>query len=359
MQPTLTRRSALTAAALTAVLALGGLPAAQAAPPPGTWTATPAPALTAPSSLHGVAAPDPAHAFAVGMEAGETAPVLLRRVNGVWTRDPAPAGIVPKLVDVAAGSAANVWAVGQRVLDDRVPARAVHWNGRRWKPVELPLLTPMAVSVDGAGKPWVTGVNFNENDGSAVYRRRAGTWEKSLDLPAGTTLSAIAARSPRDVWAGGLASSSTDPTALYHFDGSAWTRVEWPGTWSRWVMQIAPVSAHEVWFYEMPLDPLFSGPALVHWKDGVFTEHKIPAPGSGGLTAQVADPGFLGDITLDGAGGVWLQNNRENAFLHFDGTSWTRVAKPSTPGYLWDLTREPRTGTVWAAGDAGTLLRFG
>lgn len=124
-------------------------------------------------------------------------------------------------------------------------------------------------------------------------------------------------------------------------------------------MEIAPVSAREVWLYEMPLDPLFSGPKLARWKNGAFTEYAIPPAGSGGgLGTLSADPGFLGSLAPDGRGGVWVQTNRGGEFLHFDGADWTRVARPASQGYLWDLAQAPHTRTVWAAGDGGALLRF-
>ncbi|WP_018657302.1 hypothetical protein [Actinomadura flavalba] len=346
-----TTRTLLAATAVT--LAVGLVPGqAAAAPPPGTWTAVPYPALAQPGArLHGITAPGPRTGFAVGTEDGESEPVALRRVGATWTRQALPATAPPNLVDVDARSPADAWAVGQS--PDPATPRALHWNGLRWKTDPLPLPTPIAVSVDSSGRPWVAGTKGGEGDGSAVYRRTGAGWVKSLDLPPGELLDAISARTPRDVWAAG---SGGGTLALHHYDGTAWRAVSYPASWPQWVLQIEQVAADDVWFYVLPMDPMFSGPNLVHWDGTAFTAHRVPR-GAGGVTAAISDPGFLGDLAADGRGGVWVSRNDDGRLHHFDGAAWTSVPNPA-PGQVYDLARVRGTRQVWGAGTSPSILRF-
>ncbi|QKG21979.1 hypothetical protein [Actinomadura verrucosospora] len=362
MRTALARRTAplALAAAVAGTLTGAGLTGtALADAPSGAWTATEITGLTAPA-LYGVTAPGRERAWAVGTQSSASAPLILSYRHGAWTPQAAPAGTAPVLVDVASGGPSNVWAVGQGGGD--ATAKSLHWNGRAWKAVAYPRTQPMAVSVDSRGKAWSVGSN-TDGSGAGVFRRTGGTWtDKGLALTGGGMLDALAARTPKDVWAGGLGSSGD---GLWHYDGTAWTQMDIPGDWPHWVLQIVALSPKDVWFYTLPQDPLFSGPDLVHWDGTAFTVTKTPSP-YGQVRTFAQDVGFLGDIASDGRGGVWLQDSRTAYYRHFDGTAWTDVPRPGggTGGapQVYDLAQAGRTASVWGvgpgAGDRLLIDRF-
>jgi hypothetical protein len=347
------------AAALAGAGVTGMTGTARADAPPGAWTATEVTGPAAPA-LYGVTAPDRGHAWAVGTQSSSSAPLILSYRHGAWTQQAAPAGTAPELVDVASGGPSNVWAVGQGGGD--ATAKALHWNGRAWKAVAYPRPLPMAVSVDSRGRAWSIGSNA-DGSGAAVFRRTGGAWtDKGLALASGTLLDALAARTPKDVWAGGATSSGD---GLWHYDGTSWTQMDIPGDWPHWVLQVAALSPDDVWFYTLPQDPLFSGPTLVHWDGTAFTVTKTPSPYEQ-VSTYAQDVGFLGDIAPDGRGGVWPQDSRTAYYRHFDGTAWTSVPRPANDLGGWpqvyDLAQVGRTASVWGvgpgAGDRLLIDRF-
>ncbi|WP_146778866.1 hypothetical protein [Actinomadura craniellae] len=340
----LVRRTVPLALAGALVTALPGR--ALAEPPPGQWVPAATPALAAPAALHGVTAPNRRAAWVVGSEAGATVPVVLRWNGTAWDRQAVPAGTAPELVDVDARGPANAWAVGQSA--NPADVRALRWNGRAWRAVPYPLAKPLGVSVDSGGTAWSVGCT--ESD-CAVLQRQGGDWVRH---DPGISPSAIAARTPHDVWAGGTGG----PLARY--DGTAWTPVPLPGQWPHWVLQILPLAANDVWVYTLPFDPLFSGPRVLHWDGTTWTEHQPPPPSSLQQVGALADdPGFLGGIASDGRGGLWLQTNRDTYYHHFDGTTWTRVPRtqpiPTRPT-MYGLAQIGNTRSLWAAGHGPTPL---
>ncbi|WP_030172886.1 hypothetical protein [Spirillospora albida] len=346
-----TRRAAtpITLTALATAL-LAATPAAPAAadPPDGAWTST-VPALTQPAALYGVTAPRTRTAWAVGSESDGTVPVVLRWDGSSWTRDPLPPGTAPALMGVSSNGPRNAWAVGQS--SDPADTRSLHWDGRSWKPVPYPLPTPLAVSVDSRGGAWSAGCQTEAD--CAVLKYTGGAWtEQDIGLDP-LPLATVAARTPRDVWAGGSGDAS-DPTALRRFDGRTWQDIDFPTRWPQWILQILPVDRDDVWVLTMPFDPLFSGPTLMRYKDGTWTEHKPPRPAAAAARFTPADPGFLGRIAADGRGGVWFQGNQAAVYQHFDGTAWTSVERALPPGggipSIYELTQVGRGRTVLGVG---------
>ncbi|MGP4022337.1 hypothetical protein [Actinomadura sp. 3N407] len=350
MKPGLVRR--VVPLAVAAVL-VSPIPAFADAPS-GEWRHVQVTGLESPA-LYGVSAPNRGHAWAVGSQASGSEPLVLRWRHGTWTPQSVPEGTAPELVDVDARHPADVWAVGQGGGD--ATAKSLHWNGRTWTAVPHPSETPMAVSIDSRGSAWSAGIGA---DGSKVFRYRAGEWaDQGLTVPSGALLNAIAARTPEDVWVGG-APSSGGGTALWRYDGESWNHMSWPSTWPHWVLQIVPVGPDDVWFYTLPMDPLFSGPELVHWDGSAFTATKTPSPYER-VGTFASDVGFLGDIASDGRGGIWLQDSQSRYYRHYDGATWTNVPRPPAAGwpYMYDLEQIGRTGSLWGAGlGAGDLLNI-
>ncbi|TDC97268.1 hypothetical protein [Actinomadura sp. 7K507] len=310
--------------------------------PPGEWRSIEVTGLQSPR-LYGVTAPNRGNAWAVGTQAGYSEPLMLRWRGGAWRPQAVPEGTAIELVDVDARHPADVWAVGQ----GDTTAKSLHWNGRAWTAVPHPADTPMAVSIDSSGSAWSVG-NYDPV-GGGVFRYEDGEWaDQGLTVPFGFPFNAIAARTPRDVWAGGAA-------GLWHYDGETWQQMAWPYESASWILQIVAVSADDVWFWTLPRGPLFPPPELVHW-DGESVTKTVP-PDHGGMGTFADDIGFLGDIASDGRGGVWLQENRGGRYLHYDGATWTAIPRPGANNQVFDLEQMGGTQSIWSVGlGTGDLL---
>lgn len=359
LNPLLSRRAfGLGGAALvgTAVAGpLGGV-ARAAGPPVGEWVDVPVPPLAGRSHLLGLAAPDPWHVFAGGTENAfevDSRAVMLHRSPRGWTRVAMPEGLIV-VNDVRARHAADVWALaaGQNAQER---TDLLRWNGRRWTTVAGPTGELLqAIDVDRTGGLWATGVS---GDATTVSVRRHGRWTNALSLPQPAGLNAIAAGSASDVWVGGYGESQTGPTALWHFDGTDWTRTPWGGEWAHWILQIEYVAPNDVWFYALEQHPLFPPPMLHHWNGSAFTVHRLPSSDSVGEAHPMSTVGFLGSIAADGRGGLWVSSPFDPAhLLHFDGASWTRTTPP-LGATAYSMARVPHTTTVWAGTQIGTVWR--
>ena len=193
------------------------------------WKRVPTPAPG--GVLLAVAASSPTHVWAVGYRGGTPSKTLVLRWNGTsWKHlaSPNPAGTAAANLNVLDGVTAinrhNVWAVGYDASVTNGPRNTLieHWNGRRWKHVPSPnpgdsngtlgnILAGVAAS--SASNVWAVGQY--ESAGSGVLTLTArwnGTAWKQVPSPnpsvAGFTanyLYAVAAASPDNVWAVGVA----------------------------------------------------------------------------------------------------------------------------------------------------------
>jgi len=140
--------------------------------------------------------------------------------------------------DVSASSPTDAWVVGQR-WDQ---ALALHWNGTSWRSVTTPeVRTPTLHSVVDLGPTdaWAVGTTYASVSGAgpshAIIEHWDGTRWSLAALPAlaaQSTLDAVSASGPSDVWALGWAGarSGQERTLLLHYDGSRWSLVSSPAT---------------------------------------------------------------------------------------------------------------------------------
>jgi hypothetical protein len=329
------RRGSLVAAALIALLGLSA-PAAGAAPTSARRCApsksdTPLNPSSRESVLTGVSVVSSCDVWAAGyyQKAGERDRSLIEHWNGArWTRSPSPnlggKNSDNQLADIAAVSRNNVWAVGQYRRHPQGISKSVivHWDGSAWRHFPTP----------------------------HVGDRVAQDW-----------LSAISARSPRDIWAIGRTLGAQSGPYVLHFDGETWSIIAQPlsDKYDPFLVAVAPVSATDVWVvgyaYHYPLgDRTF----VAHWNGAHWIHTPIPQPGG---------TGELAGVTAIGPHNVWAVGwfhpeiggqdgpEQRNLVLHWNGTAWTRVSTP-TPGLpqgggsLASVT-STSTGSVWAIGD--------
>jgi hypothetical protein len=230
------------------------------------------------------------------------------------TTDPAS-----RAVNAFWGCAADdIWAMGPI---------ATRWDGQSWPGVNVP-----------------SDALFTDRDFRAV-------WGSACD----------------DIWAGSLADAS-GAGAIYHFDGSAWTKVE-----QRPAEAIAGIGRSDVWslaqgrlFHSNGVDPgvrvgdgIVSLAAVGAGSVGVMTDaHAVSLLASDGAQAALSMPAPDGTSTLRGwaPNDIWALGAPGTA-AHWNGASWER------PLPAWLLSSEDATrvtggtpGEVWAA-VGGALLR--
>jgi hypothetical protein len=193
------------------------------------------------NSLFDVAVLSSTDAWAVGeymVDGGGAVRALIQHYDGtVWTNVPSPNRLngtgrnqINSLRGVTAIAPDDVWAVGYTVsYDDPYRTLTMHWDGTAWSIVDSPNDTSLAynvlldVAAVSSGDVWAVGgspfggvsargllVHF---DGASWVLRpgppNAESWASS-------TRTGVAAVSAADVWAVG----DYDP---WHFDGTAWT----------------------------------------------------------------------------------------------------------------------------------------
>lgn len=274
--------------------------------------------------LAGVAAIAPDDVWAVGT-AGTTSDLsgtsLITHWDGTsWRIVPSPhvgtATTPNHLTGVAAAGPADVWAVGY--VSENAPSRALalHWDGRAWTPVPLPL----------------PGTGF-------------------------TQLSGVAVRASDDVWAVGYAASRTaghniEPYVV-HWDGRTWSRMDTPndGADGTWLTDVAISPSGEVFA---------SGARRWYTWEGGLTGSAALMRYNGTAWSYVNVPSFdtegtsLGDVAVAPDGEVWLAGfgRTITGFARLSNGTW-QLIEGANPGNWWGPSHQGLAivgKRVWSVG---------
>jgi len=235
--------------------------------------------------------------FAVGSWGSGHAlhPLILRRHNGMWTRDPLPGN--DQLYGVSALNAHDAWAVGT----DGYIAVSYHWNGTAWSKVPCPfpnryahLAAVVAITPSNA---WAVG---STDDGQADVRTFMLHWNglKWVKVPHTSFpgfLKGIDAASASDVWAvgaDGASVSSIRPLAL-HYSGGGWTRFIAPGSTSLRDATLSDVVVSDdgraFAVGESDRSEYKYRPLIVRWNGGSWSLASVPVPdGTGGYGSELS-----------------------------------------------------------------------
>jgi hypothetical protein len=276
------------------------LPKAQAAHWDGTgWAQVPVPSLgEGRHDLLGVAAPAPNDVWAVGMYEGSpnASRAMLMHWDGTsWKLVPGPDLASPSsLQAVAAVNSDDVWAVGSEGEKPLI----IHWDGRSWSVVPTPVFDEPSylngIAAISARDIWAVGATGKETltlhwDGTAWQRVASpsldtnspvtpysGIWSSAM----WSSLEAITAIAPDDVWAVGVASDrwpgsrlSLEITLAMHWDGETWTMSEAPG--SRGLFGVTAQATDRVWAVGRDLWNL----VVMRWDGQTWSINPCPAKG--------------------------------------------------------------------------------
>jgi hypothetical protein len=235
-------------------------------------------------------------------------PACTRTAEQVATANPDRAG--SQLLGVVALSATDAWAVGSTGSPDAPTGTLLeHWDGSLWANVAAP----------GAGT-------------------------------AGSSLAAVDASGPDDVWAVGSASGAGALPTILHWDGSAWAVTAVPTVLGGGALTgVAAISPTDAWAvgYEGDTGVGTERALVLHWDGSAWTVAATKAGGGKSLLRGVDSSG------PDDAWAVGYHHKRPAA-MHFDGSQW-RWAKLDARGDLFGIS-VPAPGDAWAVGTS--ILRW-
>jgi hypothetical protein len=299
--------------------------------------------------------------------------------------------------DVAAMSRNDAWAVGATGLAT-TGGIAVHWNGKAWRRVAMPLkrFVPVSVSARPGSSAWIFGYQYEAgvdvNDFPAYGLERVGSGWRVHRLPsaqaewdvAGDLQSAVIDNS--DVWVIGNGSSPEGPTAniAWNWTGASWVRhplhisgvrsisasssgnvwvagqrskgrtfaLRWNGArWRRMRIpnltdaSVVADSAHDVWLAGSDLRNKVEVGAVTQWNGKHWSARKQI------LSVLVPD---YSPASTDLRGGLWF-----GRYAHETGGTWyVPTALPSWRSCQVGLgvgavAAIPDTSAAWFAGTCG------
>jgi hypothetical protein len=298
-----------------------------------------------------------------------------RRCVPKWRKVERPdTGRASALVDVAARTRNDVWAVGWRGAMAKRRPLIEHWDSRRWRVVASPAGTMQqselrSVEIVARDDVWAVGVQSTYTDDlqerTLVEHWNGRRWH-IVPSPSSTgrinRLDAVDAVSATDIWAvGGYERLPTvgNPnqgirTLVEHWDGSRWQIVP-EADFEGILYGVSARSSTDVW--AVGNGPSADrAPLVLHW-DGTSWS-KIPGPPTT-ITFPLFD-----DVLALGANDVWAAggNEQRSVLAHWDGTHWQSLPHPAlaargltVPKFRSIAALSARD--IWAVGDNGGVAR--
>jgi hypothetical protein len=285
-----------------------------------------------------------------------------------WRAVPHPA-TEATLMDVAAISGTDAWAVGERrPPNDNAYPLAEHWDGTAWTAAPVPV-TPTGAGeltgVSAASPDDVWAVGDSSGLGPVIRHWNGGEWTAVApapppgnDHPGADRLYDVAALPTGQAWAVGSYSDRNRPgpaTLVEGWDGRQWSRLPTPspGVLANSLRGVAAVSATDVWTVGWYATDNNVALAL-HWDGRTWTKSPMkPPPGNTELQG----------VTAVSADDVWAVGDNEGRplVMHWDGRRWNVVTSPSLTDAWLQAAAPDGHGGIWVAGyritDGGTVRR--
>jgi hypothetical protein len=331
--------------------------------------------------------------------------------SGDWSIVPNPGGVGSFLLDVAAVSPSDAWAVGYGWNGINDIPMVQHWNGVQWNLVTVPrphgtnsLL--YGVSARSADDVWIAGYYNLVHSKTLIEHWDGAVWTVLPSPNPGAFYSrifAIAAIGPDDVWAVGSADVDFEQSIAMHWDGTSWSMVRTPdlnhGTNSLHAVQgSGPDDVWAVGRWTNGHDGVTQA-LTEHWDGATWTavkalDHQPRANflngvsaidpshlmAVGGRTDSVATLALqwdgirwsrvpvewvlrtinvLNDVSADAAGDAWTvgyyyipgDSQAQTLIEHWDGSAWHIAPSPNEGpvSSLWGVATVS-AGEAWAVG---------
>jgi hypothetical protein len=265
---------------------------------------------------------------------------------GAWVvvPSPNPPGVDQStLAGIAAISDGGAWAVGYTVVGGAPwQTLAEHWDGKAWTIVDTPnpegarWSTLQAVTAISPTDVWAVGESFNGSIDAALAEHWDGTAWKIVGTPdtgaAQTILQGVTAFSSSDVWAVGWDTDYVPGVVTEHWNGRRWRIVPAPGPpdGGRFYGASA-TSANDVWAVGAAnLPDGATGMLIEHWDGGAWSIVPNPQPNRHFSYLVAVDAPSGDDVWAVG----WLVNLRNlyrTRVQHWNGTTWRFVRSVNDP----------------------------
>jgi hypothetical protein len=274
---------------------------------------------------------------------------------------------------VAAGSTADVWAVGQvrMYAANTILTVTEHWDGAKWRLVSSPSTgqqTSILYGVAVLAKNDAWAVGYDQAAGSGPYYTLVEHWNgRSWSIVQDRTdlgvLNGVVALGPSDVWAVGT-TNYPGYGVIEHWDGHTWHYTMLSDL--ALLHSVTAISAHDVWAvgqqYAYP--PNGEVTYTLHF-DGRNWQH-IPSP-SPLKRHLTSDQNWLRSVAAVSANDVWaVGETRDTDYPgglddtlaeHWNGSKWSVVSSPDPGGSkaynsFWGAA-SLSGGQVWAVGSVG------
>lgn len=299
--------------------------------------------------LESITAVSSSDAWAVGESTGG---LLSDHWDGTsWTSVPFPAGNPCtifesdcNLTGVSASAADDVIAVG----DGEIPGPsgwevlpiAFEWTGSAWRQLTLPSQAGDGmfehIQVFSPTNAWAVGTARDGVDQIATAEHFNGTTWTLVPTHvsignAGLTITSIDGSSPSDIWVTGFTETGgyggrTFTSVLIHFDGRAWSTQSVPDQTG--LLDVAAVSPTDAW-------AIANDYAILHWNGTSWT--------------KVATVPYAVQIQALSARDVWAGGIVSLA--HFNGTTWTTQPTPKGMDQV-EGSASVAPSDVWFSGGA-------
>jgi hypothetical protein len=348
--------AALTAVALFGASALGAAAPAQAATSTG-WRQVYSHHYGATSDFSGyeaVVALGAKNAWAFGgTDRSRTGTPAIVHWNGkAWGTVALPSGLTSRFNAASAPAANDIWAVtfeGGWIL---------HYDGHQWRVAKH--VTGggefTGVTALSAGNVWVFG-GPGPDGGLGTWHFDGKTWKKwTTGQAAG--LSGGQALSPDDIWA--IGGTQAPASVIERFNGKAWYKANAKGIPAgQWFFSTPRVvTDKDVWVPATEIVNNSEVPFLLHYNGSSWTKLALPWPVGSGQNSEI------GSITADGHGGLWFTGITSSGGQDNVVTYWvlrrtavgqwlrTKISTQSVPPAtdLVRITQVPGTGTIWGVG---------
>lgn len=265
-----------------------------------------------------------------------------------------------QLADADGASADDVWISGTVLGDFAKPAITLgvwlHWDGST-----IGVVPP--TNERGLGKVEVIGPDDGWATTSVGPLHWDGTsWSAEGNPVEGVSDLAVSGTAPDDVWVVGSAfpprGKSDSAVFAEHFDGTRWTEVPTPSSLHSPFMAlwgVAAVARDDVWAVGGDESDLSEGPAppvVLHWDGSGWSEVETPVPGDNPYVGSAVAASGPDDVWVVARGAGPNFEEIPSEVLHWDGSTWSRVALPQTGGSVLRLAAvdAPSPDDVWVAG---------
>ncbi|HEV2377513.1 MAG TPA: hypothetical protein VGS19_35770 [Streptosporangiaceae bacterium] len=325
----------------------------------------------------GFAARSAVDVWAVGLRPGGRCQyrTLTQHWDGsAWTVVPSPSDTaVNSVLDgVTVAGTKQAWAVGTMGCPaDQSRTLTEHWNGSRWSIVSSPnggvpgnpFSTLQAVAAVSPANVWAVGAQAGIRNQAPVSVPLIEHWDGTnwsiVPVPQAAlgVLESVSAASASDVWAVGGGQQSGQSTVALHFNGSSWQLVTapTPPSTTGGLSSVKALSPTSAWAVGESF-PAAGGSGKIltdHWNG--TTWQVVTAPPVGGPTALSA-LSAVGAAPTTGvwAVGSWVTGTAGNSVvLHWTGTAWQQEPAPSASD-LFSVAVLPNNELF--AADQGTIF---